>query len=73
MSKLSDVVKNDVKKQIIRAKIKKTEDEIPDISNQVNNTTPIDKINKVKGEIPKTNTAGVAYERDFDDEIKNFI
>ena len=59
LSKLSDVVKNDVvKKDVYNAKIKKIEDEIPDITNLVTKTTLNAKINEVKKEIPNiTNLA----------------
>ena len=40
LSKLSDVVKNDVvKKDVYHAKIKNIEDKIPDITNLATNTT----------------------------------
>ena len=42
LSKLSDVVKNDVnRKDVYNAKIKNIEDEIPDITNLATNTTLI--------------------------------
>ena len=50
--KLSDLVKNDVKKENYNAKIKDIEDKIPDISKLASNTTFNYKTNKVKGEIP---------------------
>ena len=47
LSKLSDVVKNDVvKKDVCNAKIKDTEDKIPDIFNLAFNTTLNAKVNK---------------------------
>ena len=50
---LSGAVKNDVlKKDVYNAKIKNTEDKIPDITNLTTNTTLNAKINEVKGEIP---------------------
>ena len=53
LSKLSDVVKNDVvKKDVYNAKIKTVEDKIPDITNVPNNTTLNAKINEVKNKIP---------------------
>ena len=60
LSKLSDVVKNDVvKKDVYNAKI--IEDRIPDITNLATNTTLNAKINEVKGEIPSiTNLATTA-------------
>ena len=59
LSKLSDVVKNDVvKKDVYNAKIKTIEDKIPDITNLATNTTLNAKINEVKKEIPSiTNLA----------------
>ena len=59
LSKLSDVVKNDVvKKDVYNAKIKNIEDKIPDITNLATKTTLNAKINEVKGEIPNiTNLA----------------
>ena len=52
LSKLSDVVKNDVvKKDVHNAKIKNIEDKIPDITNVATTTTPNAKINEVRGEI----------------------
>ena len=56
LSKLSNVVKNDVvKKNAYNAKIKNIEDKIPDITNLAIKTTLNAKINKVKGEIPSIN------------------
>ena len=53
LSKLSDVVKNDVvKKDVYSAKIKNVEDKIPDITNLATNTTLNAKMNEVKNEIP---------------------
>ena len=59
LSKLSDVVKNDViKKDVYNAKIKNIADKIRDISNVAANTTLNTKINEVKGQIPSiTNLA----------------
>ena len=52
LSKLSNVVKNDVvKKDAHNAKIKDTEDKIPDIAHLAANNTLNAKINEVKGEI----------------------
>ena len=52
LSKLSDVVKNDVvKKDVYNAKIKDIEDKIPDITNLATNTTLNTKTNEVKNEI----------------------
>ena len=62
LSKLSNVVKNDVvKKNVYNAKIKNIEDEIPDISNLAINASLNAKINEIKGEIPSiTNLAANA-------------
>ena len=59
LSKLSDVIKNDVvKKDVYNAKIKNIEDKIPDITKLATDTTLNAKINEVKGEIPSiTNLA----------------
>ena len=59
LSKLSDVVKNDVViKDVYNAKIKNIEDKIPDITNLATNTSLNAKIKVVKGEIPNiTNLA----------------
>ena len=58
LSKLSDVVRNYVKKDVCNAKIKNVEDKMPDITNLATNTTFNAKINEVKGEIPRiTNLA----------------
>ena len=47
LSKLSDVVKNDVvKKDVCNAKINDTEDKIPDVTNLAFNTTLNAKVNK---------------------------
>ena len=53
LSKLRDVVKNDVvKKDIYNAKIKTIEDKIPDITNLATNTTLNAKIDEFNKEIP---------------------
>ena len=53
LSKLGDVVKNDVvKKDVYNAKIKDIKDKIPDITNLGTTVTPNAKINEVKNEIP---------------------
>ena len=52
LSKLSDVLKNDVvKKDVYNSKIKNIEDKITDITNLATKSTLIAKINDVKGEI----------------------
>ena len=53
LSKLNDVVKNDVvKEDECNAKIKDIVDKIPDITNLATNTALGAKINEVKNEIP---------------------
>ena len=53
LSKLSDVVKNDVvKKDVYDAKIKNIEDTLSDITNLETNTTLYAKTDKVKCKIP---------------------
>ena len=50
LSELSDVAKNDViKKDVYNAKIRNTEDQIPDITNLTTKTTLNAKIKEVKG------------------------
>ena len=59
LSKLTDVVKNDVvKKEVYNIKIKDIEHKVLDITNLTTNTTLNAKINEVKREIPNiTNLA----------------
>ena len=58
LSKLSNVVKNDVvKKDVYNAKIKNIEDKIPDNTNLATKTTPNAKIYEVKGEIPSVSNS----------------
>ena len=53
LSKLTNVVKNDVvKTDVYNAKIKNIEDKIPDITNLTAVAAVNAKINEVKGEIP---------------------
>ena len=53
LSKLGDVVKNNVvKKDVYNAKMKNIEDKIPDITNLATKTTLNAQINEVTGEIP---------------------
>ena len=53
LSKLRDVVKNNfVEKDVYNAKIKNTEDKIPDVTNLPTKSTLNTKINEVKGKIP---------------------
>ena len=55
LSKLSDLVKNDVvKKDIYNSKIKNIEDKIPSITNLATKITINIKINEVTGEVPNT-------------------
>ena len=55
LSKLSDVVKNDVfKEDVYNPKIKDIKDKISDITNIATTTTLNAKINEVKYEIPST-------------------
>ena len=59
LSKLSDVLKDDVvKKDVYNAKIKNIEGKIPDITNLATNTTLNAKIDKVKSKI--TNITNLA-------------
>ena len=52
LSKLSDVVKNNVvKKDVYNAKIKNVKDKIPDITNVATNTSLNAEINAVQSEI----------------------
>ena len=75
LSKLSDIVKNDVvKKEVYNAKIKNTEYKIPDVTNLATNTTLNAKINEVKGEIPSiTNLATTAALNAKINEVKSKI
>ena len=64
LSKLSDVVKNDLVKKddVYNAKIKNIENKIPDITNLATKTTLHTKINEVKGKIPNiTNLATTSF------------
>ena len=55
LSKLIDVVKNDVvKKDVYNAKIRNIEDKVLSIANSASKTTVNAKINEAKGEIPST-------------------
>ena len=68
LSKLSNVVKNEVvKKTEYNAKIKNIEDKIPDITNLATKTTLNAKINEVKGEIPSITNLATNYV--LDDKI----
>ena len=48
LSKLSDVVNNDVKKYVYNTKIKGIEDKVPDITNLATNSTLNNKTNEIK-------------------------
>ena len=74
LSKLSDVVKNDVaKKDVYNPNIENIEDKIPDITNLAANTTLKAKINEVKKEIPSiTNLATTALKAKIN-EVENKI
>ena len=72
LSKLRNVVKNDVKKDVCNAKIKNIEDEIPDITNLATKTTVNAKTNEVKGEIPSIfNLATTTALNAVENEIPN--
>ena len=61
LSKISDVVKNDIVKNVYSAKIKNVGEKIPYFTNVATNTTLNAKINKFKNEIPSiTNLATTA-------------
>ena len=75
LSKLSDVVKNDiVKKAVYNAKIKNIEDKVPDITNLATNTTLNAKRNEVKGETSSiTNLANTNALTTVENKIPNVI
>ena len=58
LSKLSDVVKNNVVKNDGYNKIKNIEDKIPDITNLTTKISLNAKINEVKSEIPNITNLG---------------
>ena len=70
LSKINDVVKNDVvKKEVYNAKIKDIEDKIPDIANLATNAT---KVNEVKTEISSiTNLVATSALNAKNNEVKN--
>ena len=70
LSKINDVVKNDVvKKEVYNAKIKDIEDKIPDIANLATNAT---KVNEVKTEISSiTNLVATTALNAKNNEVKN--
>ena len=73
LSKLGDVVKNDVvKTNVYNAKIKNIEDKIPEITNVATNASLNAKITEVKGEIPSiTNLATTVALTAVENEIPN--
>ena len=73
LSKLSDVVKNDVvKKDVYNAKIKNSEDKLPDITNLASNASPNAKINEVKGEMNSiTNLVTAAVLTTVENKVAN--
>ena len=73
LSKLSDVVKNDVvKKGVYNAKTKNIEDKISDMTNLTTNTTLNAKINEVKEEISSiTNLPTTTVLTDVENKIPN--
>ena len=79
LSKLSDVVKNDiVKKDVYNARTKNIENKISDITNLATNTTLNAKTNEVKNEIPNitslaTTTALNAKINEAQNKITNII
>ena len=75
LSKLSDVIKNDVvRKDVYNAKIKTIEDKIPGITNLATNTTLNAKLNEIKVEIPSiTNLATDASLNAKINEVRNKI
>ena len=75
LSKLSDVVKNDVfEKGVYNTKIKDIEDTVADITNLATKTTTNAKLNEVKNEIPSiTNLAATTAFTAFDNKIPHHI
>ena len=71
LSKISDIVKNDVvKKDVYNAKIKNIEEKIPDITNLATNAFLNAIINEVKGEMPSITI--LATNASLDAKINNF-
>ena len=61
LSKLSDLIKNDVVKKVVYdTKIKNIQDEISDITNLTINTTLNSTINEIKNKIPSITNLGTA-------------
>ena len=75
LTKISDVVKNDVvKKDVYNARTKNIENKIPEITNLTTNTTLNAKINDVKKEIPSiTDLATTTALNAKTNEVKNKI
>ena len=73
LSKLSDVVKNDVvKKDVYNAMIKNIEDKITDITNLATTTSLNAKINEIKNKIPNiTNLATTTSLAAVENKIPN--
>ena len=73
LSKLSDVLKNDVvKKDVYNAKVKDSEDKISDITNLATNATFNAKPNEVQNEIPRfTNLATISALNTKINKVKN--
>ena len=72
LSKIKDVVKNDVKKDVHNAKIKNIEDEIPDIANLATHVSLSTKINEVKRDITSiTDLATTAALTNVENKIPN--
>ena len=78
LSKLSNVVKNDVvKKDVYNANIKNIADKIPDANNLATKTTVNPKINEVKGEISiitkLTTTSALTGVKNKISSVSNFV
>ena len=72
LCKLSNAVKNGVKKNVYNVKIQNIEDEIPDITNLATKATLNAKINEAKGEIPNiTNLASTTALTSVENKIPN--
>ena len=73
LSKLSDVLKNNVvKKDVYNGKIKNIEDKIPYLTHIATNTSLNDKINEVKNKIPSiTNLATTTALTAVENKIPN--
>ena len=74
LCKLTNAVKNDVKKDVYNAKIKDIKDKIPDITSLATNATLNAKINEVKNEVPSiTNLGGTVARNAKINEVKSNI